>query len=314
MSLNIFIFFVLIFLFWSFVTALFIIYSQHFRNRKSYNYLLPPLQESIKSGCIGLIYEDISFITSDRLTINAWYVPPPENHLGCTHKPPVIIALHGGMDDRRYYLPLLPAINKAGFAMLMLDGRNHGTSDFDPRGMTTVGIREARDLKAALDYLDKHKQHGKVGIVGVSNGSAAAISITSSDRRVSAIVVESTGYNVQFIAQKIYRWIPLWLSYFFGSVLMLLVGSGLKNAIHCRGPQLDLVKKIPISVPVLFIHGRKDHLTPLRYVEHLYKAKRGQKELVVYDNARHAVIRFEERKFVAHVSRFFIKYLFPGHK
>ncbi|MDP5209274.1 alpha/beta hydrolase [Microbulbifer sp. 2205BS26-8] len=293
------------FFFWAIGTALFIIYSQHLRHKKPYDSILPPVEQGATPLSRGFNYENISFVTVDRLTIHAWYVPPPDKDLQNAKSPPVIIALHGGLDDRRYYLPLLPAINNAGFAMLMLDGRNHGASDFDPRGMTTIGIREARDLLAALDFIEQNKQHDKVGIVGVSSGSAAAIAITSSDRRVSAVVAESSGYNVKFVAQRLYRWIPIWISYFFGTVLMLLVGAGLKNALRCRGPQLDLVKKIPDNVPVLFVHGRKDKIAPLKYVQHLYGAKRGEKELVIYDDARHAVIRFEEYKFIECVSRFF---------
>lgn len=115
--------------------------------------------------------EDFSFQNGD-IRIAATLALPEK-----AGKYPVAIILHGGGDSSRdsppyaFFADYLP---KHGFACLIYDKRGNGTSDGNWR---TVGFDErASDLVVALDNLKKHKEidAGKMGLIGVSQGSWVA--------------------------------------------------------------------------------------------------------------------------------------------
>ena len=72
---------------------------------------------------------------------------------------------------------------------MLFDFRNHGQSSGD---LTTLGVREVRDLQAVVDWLERTKSPPSIGVLGVSMGGAAAIDEAAADDRVSAVILDST--------------------------------------------------------------------------------------------------------------------------
>lgn len=95
------------------------------------------------------------------------------------------------------------AMHRQGFSILAIDLRGHGQSS-DSR--LTFGITERKDIIAAVDWL---KQKGfksqKIGVLGVSMGSASVIGAAADDPDIAAVVVDSGYAEVYPIMQKHWR-------------------------------------------------------------------------------------------------------------
>ena len=77
----------------------------------------------------------------------------------------------------------------AVYNLVLFDFRNHGQSSGD---VTTLGVREARDLKAVVDWLERAKAPSSIAVLGVSMGGAATIDEATTDDRVAAVILDST--------------------------------------------------------------------------------------------------------------------------
>lgn len=113
-------------------------------------------------------YEDVTFETTDGLTIRGWFIPSPKQ------SDRTLIICHGLGANRSNFLPYCAVGDELGANVLMFDFRGHGDSD----GYTvTFGYREKLDVLAALDFLRAQKpdQAREVFGLGISMGSSALI-------------------------------------------------------------------------------------------------------------------------------------------
>lgn len=121
---------------------------------------------------------------SDGIRIAGWYIPAGSGSAGA---PTVVLAHDNGMsksDMLRWAEPL-----HADYGLVLFDFRNHGQSSGD---LTTLGVREVRDLQAIVDWLDRTKSPSSIAVLGVSMGGATAIDEAVHDERVAAVILDST--------------------------------------------------------------------------------------------------------------------------
>jgi len=122
---------------------------------------------------------------SDGVRIAGWYVPATTG-VGPTGR--TVVLAHGYGSNKSGMLawaePLHPRYN-----LVLFDFRNHGQSSGN---QTTVGVREALDLEAVLDWLAASKRPTSIAVLGVSMGGATAIDEAAFDDRISAVILDST--------------------------------------------------------------------------------------------------------------------------
>jgi len=123
--------------------------------------------------------------TTDGVRIAGWYVPAV-NQAGAT--PPTVVLAHGDDADKSQMLAWAEPLH-GSYNLVLFDFRNHGQSS---GRTTTLGAREALDVKAVLDWLAHTKQPTSIALLGVSMGGAAAIDEAAADDRVDAVVLDST--------------------------------------------------------------------------------------------------------------------------
>ena len=70
---------------------------------------------------LGLVYEDVTLITSDGLKISGWYIPGTNSNS--------IIIVHGIWANKEAVLPAAVMLSEAGYHVLMIDLRGHGLSE-----------------------------------------------------------------------------------------------------------------------------------------------------------------------------------------
>jgi len=124
-------------------------------------------------------------VASDGIRIAGWYVPAG-NRVGPTG--PTVVLAHADGKNKSQMLAWAQPLHP-GYNLVFLDFRNHGQSSGD---LTTMGVREERDLRAVLDWVEKAKRPTSIAVLGVSMGGAAAINEAASDPRVLAVIVDST--------------------------------------------------------------------------------------------------------------------------
>ena len=74
------------------------------------------------------------------------------------------------------------------YNLLLVELRSRGRSSGEQ--MTPFGVREYRDLKAMLDWLERTKTPSKIVAFGDSGGAATALKLARTDQRIEALIVE----------------------------------------------------------------------------------------------------------------------------
>jgi len=143
--------------------------------------------------------EAVSFKTDDGVEIAADYFAPT----GRTPAP-VVILLHQYRSTRAAWKPLVPVLQRAGFAVLAVDLRGHGGSvkpgnlklvqrvmDRDPALFNAMNS----DVFAAYGFLSQRPECdlSRLAIVGASVGASVALDYARQDRSVDVVVCMSPG-------------------------------------------------------------------------------------------------------------------------
>ena len=129
---------------------------------------------------LGAPSEDVSFETSDGLTLRGWYVPSKNGA--------AVISFPGRKGSQK------PArmLARHGYGVLVFDRRGEGVSDGEPNGFGWSGDRDA---KAAVDYLQTRSDvdPDRIGAIGQSVGGEMLIEAAAEDRDLKAIVSDGAG-------------------------------------------------------------------------------------------------------------------------
>jgi hypothetical protein len=129
---------------------------------------------------LGAAHEDVTFRTSDGLTLHGWYVP--------SRNGAAVIAFPGRKGPQRQARMLI----RHGYGVLLFDRRGEGVSDGDPN---SLGWGGAKDVDAAVAFL-RHRpdvHDGRIGGVGLSVGGEMMLEAAASNQGLKAVVSEGAG-------------------------------------------------------------------------------------------------------------------------
>jgi hypothetical protein len=129
---------------------------------------------------LGAAYENVSFETSDGLTLKGWYVPSKNGA--------AVISFPGRKGPQK------PArmLARHGYGVLVFDRRGEGASDGEPNGFGWDGDE---DVKAAVRYLQQRPDvhGGRIGGIGLSVGGEMMLEAAAEDDGLRAVVSEGAG-------------------------------------------------------------------------------------------------------------------------
>jgi hypothetical protein len=134
---------------------------------------------------LGAAHEDVSFTTSDGLTLHGWYVP---SRNGAT-----VIVFPGRSGPQEQTRMLV----RNGYGVLLFDRRGEGASDGDPN---IFGWGGDRDLHAAAAYLGSRDDvdSSRIGAIGLSVGGEMLIHAAADSDAFAAVVSEgASGQSVR---------------------------------------------------------------------------------------------------------------------
>jgi pimeloyl-ACP methyl ester carboxylesterase len=121
---------------------------------------------------------------SDGVRIAGWYIPAGNGNAAAA----TVVLAHGNGKTKSEMLSWAEPLH-ADYNLVLFDFRNHGQSS---GSLTTLGVREVRDVQAIVDWLEQTKSPSSIAVLGVSMGGAAAIDEAATDDRVSAVILDST--------------------------------------------------------------------------------------------------------------------------
>jgi pimeloyl-ACP methyl ester carboxylesterase len=238
-------------------------------------------------GSFGLDYQTLCITSrNDKKKLSAWYIHNPQASRS-------LVMVHGRnaskQDAISGKLPALAAaLQRQGYAIMMIDLRGHGESEGK---RYTWGEHERRDVLGAVDFLlEEGFQPGKIGVVGISLGGAAAIGAAAEEKAIGVVVVESTFADLINLVEP--KWVTkssLPIFFMTGVYLMwrLFYGFDLKEV-----RPLEDLKKVPPR-PILLMHSKDDEKID---VEQAYKLANGvpSAKLVIFDSCEHAELYRDE--------------------
>ena len=215
---------------------------------------------------LGLSYEKVSFRTSDGVKIAGWWIPGKKAN-------GTVIVGHGYPFDKGNILPNVVFLHPE-YNLLLYDHRYFGESE---GYITTVGIKEVYDVKAAVDFAKK-KARKPIALYGFS---LSAFSMLMSNTDVKAIIAEAPYANLHLMIKRVYS--------LFGPIKWPFVEVTRALGWLILGVDAKKVAVKEITVPVLLIHGDKDSQIPVEH-SYLIKDNTPEIELWIVEGADHGEV------------------------
>ena len=230
-----------------------------------WSHLNPPTFVSpLSPGDLGLSYETIQLETDDGIVLDGWFLPRQggEPEVG---EPATLIVLHGWPEDKGSVLRSAAPLTDR-FNLLLFDFRGLGRSQ---GRHSTLGGRETKDVRAALDWLEERGHH-QIGIWGFSMGGAVALMSAAEDSRITAVASDTSFARLDLMARDLFR-VPVlghamalgmrtWSRLFLGIDIRRIAPVGAASS---------------LQIPVLIIHLEEDPFVPFAHALRLEAALEG---------------------------------------
>ena len=203
-------------------------------------------------------WEDVEFITSDRLKLHGWFLTTAKQEKG------VILFLHGNAGNISHRLFKVKGWIERGFSIFLIDYRGYGKSE----GKIEHEDDLVRDAAAALAWLRDVKKVplSKIIFYGESIGSAPAIRL-GSEHDAAAVILEAPFTSFVDLARTHYPFVPE----------MLLKDFEFSNINHIA----------ELKAPLFILHGTRDEICPYAMAGELFERAPEPKGFFSIPNGSH---------------------------
>jgi alpha-beta hydrolase superfamily lysophospholipase len=242
-------------------------------------WLTRPPREKVRRtpSHLGLDWEPLSLRTPDRYRLQGWLVTPPRPRA-------TVLLFHGFQATREQLLSRLNFLVPAGYRCIAVDHRAHGESS---GRISSFGLYERHDVKAALQLARLHWATQPVAVLGVSMG-AAAVCFAAADVRASAraVILESLYHDV-LTAFRNRLEAGLYPSYFqeLTQGVIRLCEWRLGQPASRLTPADHVADLAP--APLLILTGADDHHATPDEAFRLYERRGGPAQLLLVPGAGH---------------------------
>ena len=227
---------------------------------------------------LGLYYEEVSFLSTDNLTLRGWFIPADKPDA------PAIVYAPGTQHDQTSGLQITKPLHEAGYHVLLFSYRGSGASDGNELGFT-YGQAESQDLDAAVAFLSESKAVRDIGVIGFSAGAATSILSTARNPRINVVVAASPFASISEVWQtNSPKFMPAWF-----------VDWTMRMAENRKGFSRENIK--PINVihdisprPMLSIQGEKDSRVTVSQARRLYARAGAPSQLWIVSDATHRMV------------------------
>lgn len=246
-------------------------------------------------------WEPVRVNASDGTILRGTYIKNPRK----SHN--TVILLHGLYQNRSMCLPYIAMYRNMDYNVLLIDQRGHGESQGEH---TNWGLSETDDINMWYQWLRHQDANVRVGLHGISLGAAMSLLYAGSEwgKNVAFVVADSSYGNIISLGREKLSeasgderavWGYNILDPFFQAAMFFHTHK-LVDSIE----PAQAVKSI--KAPILFIHGGKDMLVPVKTVHSLYdNCGSNDKHIYVFENSPHAAgIATNRQEYMRVVDRF----------
>jgi alpha-beta hydrolase superfamily lysophospholipase len=235
---------------------------------------LPRPSISATPASLGLRYETHHFSSSDGLELEAWHIPEPQARA-------TILMFHGYANCKSSLLQEARAFHGMGLDVLLVDFRGCGGSSGNE---TTVGMLEANDVKATVNYWQQQKPDSPIILYGQSMGGAAVLrALAMHDLSLRGVVLECPFDRLLSTVES--RFSAMGLPAFPNAQLLVFWG-GVQHGFN--GFQHNPVDyALSVRCPVLLLHGELDPRVRHEQADAIFQNLAGPKRFVVFQGVGH---------------------------
>lgn len=198
---------------------------------------------------LGLRYEEIQFLTADRLTLRGWFMDSP----GARATVVLVHDLGATRAERaRSLLYLQRDYVRRGFSVFAFDLRGHGESGGK---RDTLGRDERLDVQAAVAYVRRRAGGTPIFLHGFGFGAALALEAVAHGTDVTGIVADSPFVSMRQFMRNEYRHAP--------APVFALASFLARRVFRADMDAVQPIRAIErVTIPVLFVHNEGDHDVP----------------------------------------------------
>jgi dipeptidyl aminopeptidase/acylaminoacyl peptidase len=244
-------------------------FAQAYRARAGYPHRHPPDHDP---GFLGLAFESVGVPAAGGVELPAWWIPARAGAPG-----PAVLLVHGWESARDRTLPNVQVLHAAGFHVLTLDIRGHGTNP--PEELPLTAGEFGTDALAGVHALLGRQDVTAVGILGHSMGGIGALLAAAAEPRVAAVVAASAPADPYRLTRQTFRLARLPLPGPLAYPLAVLTTHVF------LAPRGHTVRSVSASRavaayrgPVLLIHGDADRVVPYSHLARLERSARDARE------------------------------------
>lgn len=191
-----------------------------------------------------------------------------------------VILFHGYSGEKSSLIEQSDEFIKQGYSTLLVDFMGSGGSEGD---QTTIGFKEAEEVKTAFDYLVQQGET-KIYLFGTSLGAAAIM------KSISDYAVTPTGIIIECPFGSMYKTTCARFNNMhvpsFPMAALLVFWGGVENNFWAFGHRPTEYAK-SIHCPTLLLYGEKDKNVSRGEIDEIYNNLNCIKQLTTFPNAGH---------------------------
>lgn len=205
----------------------------------------------------GLNFTNLTLITADGVSLNAWWLPGKQTH-------PALIYCHGNAGNMSDRIDQLAFLNELGLSVLIFDYRGYGKSEGEADEEGTY-----EDARAALTWLQQEGwTNDRILFYGRSLGAAVAVQLAV-ENNPAGLILETPFTSIADMGWRHYPLLYTILGWLFDA-------------------RYDSLSKIrQVEAPLLIIHGSADEIVPLTMARKLLSHANNPKDLYIVPDSGH---------------------------
>jgi len=242
---------------------------------------VPRPQSAATPSDVGMEYESFTIASTDGTRLGAWYCENPQ-------RSPLVILFHGYASGKAGMLREAAAFRALGCSVMLVDFRGSGESS---ETYTTMGMREADDVAAAVNYARANIPYQRIILFGQSMGAAAVLgAIHSHGIKPDAVIVEAVFDTMLNTVRNRFR--AMGVPSFPNAELLVFWGGRQMGFNGFANNPVDYARSV--GCPILFLHGSDDPRARIAEARRVFEAVPGEKQFKEFGRTGHGGYLFRD--------------------